>query len=172
MATEKTQSEKIIALLETISLQLASIDTGLKRQQASAPVAQAPKTTVEPTQEGADEATFYILAEGRVWKTGKGAFYFAKVDHDHSETRWSLGIALDKTNGEWLHKGDVVAVRGRRETKTYGTETQFQVFADSVRLVSRAGDRQPSQPYVSHEASEGVSIGGNTPVEDTEDVPF
>lgn len=155
-----TTTEEIIRLLGVIVEEVKNTNATLATLAAAPAPKPAAASATQPNGEGADEVNYFILSDGRVWKNGQGAFYFAKIDGDKSEDRFSIGVRTKLLpNGNWLHKGDVIAVRGRNEVKTYGTETRYQVFADSVRLISsKDGTRQ--LPY--------AADGGET----EEDVPY
>lgn len=155
--------DTVISMLLEIKSELAE----LKAQRATV-TPQRRKKAQTPAKNG-DECKglrLYILAEGRVWKNGQGAFYFAKLDGDDSPQRYSLGVRNDLLN-DYLHKGDIVEVSGGTKLNTFGTETQIQIFANEIALVSEQD--APATPSLNSTYTAYATPQAPT---DEEDVPF
>jgi len=72
---------------------------------------------------------------------------------------------------EFLHKGKLVAVEGRLQTRTYEDKEgqrrkAFEVVADEMQMLDRAGTGSGGSPPARRQAPAGVASGGGGGYED------
>jgi len=130
--TEKL--DKIIALLEQLNARLNTAGVAPTSER----VVFENRKPIDPNKQ---EQEFFIIGDAKVWKSGKGSFNAAKINHEDGGTVWSIGVPvylLDKALGnDWLRKGDVIRASGRVENGLYNGVPRPQMFADSITLIAR-----------------------------------
>jgi len=137
--------DKIIALLEQLN---ARLGTGVVQTASTLPPpAQTNAGTGTPQGE---EHEFFIVGDARVWKSGKGSFNAAKINHTDGGSLWSLGVPVrlleQAVGNDWLRKGDVIRARGRVENDLYNGVPRPQMFVDVLELISRRDNNYVPAP--------------------------
>lgn len=161
--------DKIISLLESINAALAIAGKPAASTQTSVPAPSQAQGEFE-------EKEFYICTEATIWKSGKGAFNRAKINHTDDGVFWSVGVGVDlleqAVGNDWLRKGDVVCIFGKTTNELWNGIPRPTMFAKTLRLISRRADTPTPIPAATEPAQplQDNTDGATAPTAD--DLPF